>query len=81
MNLIPVLILGVSFALGFPVAFSLIISVIPYFIMDPYISLNVIIQRLISSSESISLMAVPFFITAGTIMNYSGISSRLMSLA
>lgn len=81
MNLFPVLLLGILFALGFPVSFALIVSVIPYFIADPYISLNVIIQRLISSSESISLMAVPFFITAGTIMNYSGISSRLMSLA
>ncbi|PKL12639.1 MAG: C4-dicarboxylate ABC transporter [Spirochaetae bacterium HGW-Spirochaetae-8] len=81
MNFFPLLILGVSFALGFPCAFALILSVIPYFILDPYISINVVVQRLISSSESISLMAVPFFITAGTIMNYSGISSKLMGLA
>ena len=81
MNLIPVLILAICFMLGFPCAFSLILSVIPYFILDPYISINVVIQRLVSSSESISLMAVPFFITAGTIMNYSGISAKLMALA
>jgi len=81
MNLIPVLILALSFMMGFPCAFALIICVIPYFIFDPYISINVVVQRLISSSESISLMAVPFFITAGTIMNYSGISAKLMSLA
>jgi tripartite ATP-independent transporter DctM subunit len=81
MNLIPLIILAISFMLGLPCAFALIISVIPYFILDPYISINVVIQRLVSSSESISLMAVPFFITAGTIMNYSGISAKLMALA
>lgn len=81
MNLIPLIILTISFMLGLPCAFALIISVIPYFILDPYISINVVIQRLVSSSESISLMAVPFFITAGTIMNYSGISAKLMALA
>jgi len=80
-NLIPLLILAISFILGFPCAFALVISVIPYFILDPYISINVVIQRFVSSSESLSLMAVPFFITAGTIMNYSGISAKLMSLA
>jgi tripartite ATP-independent transporter DctM subunit len=81
MNLIPCLILLICFLIGIPCAFSLILAVIPYFIMDPYISINVIVQRLVSSAESESLMAVPFFITAGTIMNYSGITSRLMGLA
>ena len=64
MNLIPLSILAISFMLGFPCAFALIISVIPYFILDPYISINVVIQRLVSSSESISLIAFPFFISA-----------------
>lgn len=62
MNLVPVIILAVCFALGIPVAYSMCIAVIPYFIMDPNMSATVIIQRMVSNSESPSMMAVPFFI-------------------
>lgn len=81
MNLLPVVILFVCFFMGVPVAFSLIASVLAYFMMDPYLSVSIIAQRLVSSTESVSLMAIPFFVTAGAIMNYSGISSRLMKMA
>ncbi len=81
MNLFPILILAVCFALGIPVAYSMCIAVIPYFLADPYIASSVIIQRMVSNSESPSMMAVPFFIIAGCIMNYSGATSRLLNLA
>lgn len=81
MNLTPLVILLACFLIGLPIGFSLIISVIAYFALDPYLSLTIIIQRMVSSSESVSLMAIPFFVMAGAIMNYSGISSRLMALA
>lgn len=81
MNLTPLLILLVCFFMGFPIAFSLLASVVAYFALDPYMSLNILVQRMVASTESVSLMAIPFFVTAGSIMNYSGISSRLMSLA
>lgn len=80
MNLMPVLLLAICFVLGIPVAFSLIIACIPYFLMDGFISIQVIVQRMVSNAENISLMAVPFFILAGSIMNYSGITKRLMNL-
>ena len=81
MNLIPIIILAICFALGIPVAYSMCIAVIPYFIMDPNMSATVIIQRMVSNSESPSMMAVPFFIIAGCIMNYSGVTTRLLNLA
>lgn len=81
MDILPLIILLICFLAGIPIGFSLIISVIAYFIADPYLPITTIIQRLVSSSESVSLMAIPFFVTAGAIMNYSGITSRLMSLA
>lgn len=81
MDLWPLLILFACFLMGLPIGFSLIISVIAYFAADPYLSFNIIIQRMVSSTESVSLMAIPFFVTAGAIMNYSGISARLMALA
>lgn len=81
MTLWPIAILVFFFALGVPVAFAMVLAVIPYFWLDPYISVSVIAQKLIGNCESISLMAVPFFIVAGSVMNYSGITERLMDLA
>lgn len=81
MDLWPLLILLACFLMGLPIGFSLILSVIAYFASDPYLSFNIIVQRMVSSTESVSLMAIPFFVTAGSIMNYSGISARLMALA
>lgn len=81
MNLLPVFILAICFAAGMPVAYALILSTIPYFIADPYIAASVIVQRVVSNAESVSLMAVPFFIFAGSVMSYCGVTSRLMRLA
>ena len=69
MTLWPIAILVFFFALGVPVAFAMVLAVIPYFWLDPYISVSVIAQKLIGNCESISLMAVPFFIVAGSVMN------------
>ena len=75
------IILVFLFLLGVPVGFALIICTIPYFVSVGSVPMQVIIQRYISTTESISLLAIPFFISAGSIMNYSGITARLMDLA
>ena len=81
MTFLPLIILAICFALGMPVAYAMICCVIPYFIADPYMSANIIIQRMVANSESTSMMAAPFFIIAGAIMNYSGISKRIYDFA
>ena len=63
------------FCFGIPVGFALILCVLPYFMTEGSIPMQVIIQRFIASTESVSLLAIPFFITAGSIMNYSGITT------
>lgn len=75
------ILLLVLFVIGVPVGFALIICVIPYFAVTGAIPMQVVIQRFIASTESIALLAIPFFITAGSIMNYSGITEKLMNLA
>ncbi|MDH4619608.1 TRAP transporter large permease [Brevibacillus sp. AY1] len=70
----------ILFALGVPVAFSMGLASI-FAMMDSGISLQVVIQRVFSSLDSFPLMAIPFFILAGNIMEYSGISQRLINLA
>lgn len=79
-GILPLIILVILFLIGFPIGFALMLCVIPYFAMASGTPMDVVIQRFISSTESTSLLAVPFFITAGSIMNYSGITSRLLDL-
>ncbi len=81
MTLWPVVVVLILFFLGIPCSFAMMMVCIPYFLSDPYISATVITQKLLASCESQSLMAIPFFITAGSIMNYSGISEKLMEFA
>ena len=77
----PMLVVLALFFLGVPCSFAMMIVCIPYFLADQYIQATVVAQKLLASCESQSLMAIPFFITAGAIMNYSGISEKLMEFA
>ncbi|MGB9783430.1 MAG: TRAP transporter large permease [Moorellaceae bacterium] len=67
--------------LNVPIAFTLGISGLMYFLSQTSIPLPVVVQRLVTGTQSFPLLAVPFFILAGHIMNASGITSRLIKLA
>lgn len=69
------------FLLGTPIAFSLFISTFLYFMIGSEQPIMLVIQRLSGGLESISLLAIPFFIMAGVFMNHSGITARLLRLA
>lgn len=43
--------------------------------------LNMILSKMVSAGMNMNLMAIPFFITAGLLMNYTGITSRMMKFA
>lgn len=73
-SFILLLILRVPIALTL-VASSLITGI--YLEIDP----AAIIQRMVGGLNSFSLLAIPFFILAGEIMNEGGISRRLINLA
>jgi tripartite ATP-independent transporter DctM subunit len=68
------------FFLGIPVAFSILLSSFFYILInDINISTLVIPQRMIFGINSFPLMAVPFFILAGELMNSSGITERIFN--
>jgi TRAP-type transport system large permease protein len=81
MNLFWVLagILG-SILLSLPIAFALA-AVAIIIILSQDMSLLIVPQRLYGGVNSFPLLAVPFFILAGQIMNYAGISNELMAVA
>lgn len=75
-----VMLLGL-FLLNVPIAFALIISSLVYILFNDSYSAAILVQRMISGLESVPLLAIIFFITAGILMNYTGITSRMLKFA
>ena len=68
------------FAIGVPVAYSLLIPAVVYLVQQQT-PLYVIAQKMANGVESFPLLAVPFFIAAGELMNTGGVTRRLVNLA
>ena len=80
--LIPVFLVLILYFSSVPIAFALFGSTLFYFLfIDTGTSAILVFQKFVSSTQSFSLLAIPFFIMAGSIMNYSGISEKLMEFA
>ncbi|GAF63378.1 C4-dicarboxylate transport system permease large protein [Bacillus sp. TS-2] len=71
----------IFFILGVPVAVGLGLSTVLALIVAGDMPLLVVAQRLFVSLDSFPLLAIPLFILAGVIMEYGGISQRLINLA
>ncbi|MFC0561668.1 TRAP transporter large permease [Halalkalibacter alkalisediminis] len=69
------------FILNVPIAFALIVSTAVYFLFTDAFSSTVLIQRLVGGVESVPLLAIVFFVAAGILMNYTGITSRMLRFA
>ena len=81
MIFLPIIIFFILLCIRVPVAFSIAIGALTFFILDDGIPTYIFVQRLISPTLSFPLLAVPFFIMTGVIMNHSGITKRIMNLA
>lgn len=79
--LIMVILLLVFMFFKVPVFISLFAASAVYFILTPGINPAVFAQQAITGTESITLLAIPFFVAAGALMNYAGITSRVVALA
>jgi len=68
--------------LGTPIGFALGIAALAVFIkMDSPVLLNMVPQRYFAGLDMFTLMAMPFFILAGEMMNKAGITHRLVGFA
>lgn len=81
MALVLFILLMVLFLINVPIAVALGLASTLVFFLDGNVSLIVIIQRMFNSVDSFPLMAIPFFILAGKLMESGGISRRLIHLA
>ncbi|TMW72261.1 TRAP transporter large permease [Alteribacter natronophilus] len=81
MLLVLVIALILLFIVGVPIAFALGISSTIAVWYGGTMPLESIITRMFSSLDLFPLMAIPFFILAGSLMETGGISRRLINLA
>ncbi|WP_426289559.1 TRAP transporter large permease subunit [Ensifer adhaerens] len=68
-------------ALGVPIAFALIISGVALMLFLGLFDAQIVAQNVLNGADSFPLMAVPFFLLAGEVMNTGGLSRRIVALA
>lgn len=71
----------VFLVMGMPIAFVIGIAGFAFFFSQSMLPFEGAVQMIVLQSQSFAFLAVPFFIFAGNLMNVSGITSRLLSLA
>lgn len=66
--------------IGVPVSFSIGISCVLFLVTNGYPPVTILVQRMVGGAQSFTLMALPMFVFAGSLMAY-GSTPRLMRLA
>jgi len=64
-----------------PISFALAGSTAFYIMFNDSVPDAVLIQRMVGGIESVPLLAIVFFIAAGILMNYTGITKRMLNFA
>lgn len=80
-TIFPIIVLLVLMFLKIPVAYSMLAATISYLIFCPDTpDVAMMIQKMVTANSSFTFLAIPFFVCAGVVFEYSGITRRLMSL-
>jgi len=78
---VAVIVFLILLLLGMPVAFSIGISGLSFFLVTPGIPYTIVVQKALATTQSFTMLAIPLFIFAGNLMNNTGITKRLIKLA
>lgn len=70
-----------TMALGLPIAFSLILTGVALMLSSGQFDATLVSQKMIEGTDSFPLLAIPFFLLAGELMNAGGISKRIVNFA
>jgi tripartite ATP-independent transporter DctM subunit len=70
-----------AMALGMPIAFALIVCALALMIWLGNFDSQIVAQNLIIGADNFQLLAVPFFLLAGELMNVGGLSKRIVAFA
>ena len=67
--------------LNMPLGFAIAISSITYYVVETSLPYSIAVQRMVTATQSFPLLAIPFFVLAGNLMNATGITRRLVGFA
>ena len=82
LSILPIIIALVLYFTGIPIAYALFAAALTYFgFIDTTTMPYLLMQKFVTATQSFPFLAIPFFIMCGSIMNYGGISARLMDFA
>ncbi|MFT3963509.1 TRAP transporter large permease subunit [Propionivibrio sp.] len=73
--------LCIAMFIGMPVAFALLVCGVSLMIHLNSFDVQILAQNLVSGADNFPLMAIPFFMLAGEIMNKGGISQQIVKVA
>ena len=69
------------FAINVPVAFAITLATFAYFFIANDLSPVFAVQRMIGGADNVPLLAIPFFMMLGSVLNCTGITTRLLILS
>lgn len=70
-----------AMALGMPIAFALLVSSVALMWHLDIFDAQIIAQNFIAGADNFPLLAIPFFMLAGEVMNVGGLSRRIVNVA
>jgi tripartite ATP-independent transporter DctM subunit len=70
-----------AMAIGIPISFALLVSGVAMMWHLDLFNAQIVAQNLIGGADSFPLLAVPFFLLAGELMNQGGLSRRMVEFA
>jgi TRAP-type transport system large permease protein len=70
-----------AMALGMPIAFTLIVCALALMLWLGNFDSQIVAQNMIIGADNFQLLAVPFFLLAGELMNVGGLSKRIVAFA
>ncbi|MBI2771288.1 MAG: TRAP transporter large permease subunit [Burkholderiales bacterium] len=70
-----------AMGLGMPIAFALLVCAVALMVSQGQMDATILSQKLIEGADSFPLLAIPFFMLAGELMNAGGISKRIVAFA
>ena len=70
-----------AMALGIPIAYALLACGVALMVHLDLFDAQILAQNVINGADSFPLLAVPFFMLAGEIMNVGGLSQRIVNFA
>ncbi|MFN9584320.1 MAG: TRAP transporter large permease subunit [Pseudomonadaceae bacterium] len=70
-----------AMAIGVPISYALILCALAMMYHLDLFDAQIVAQGLVNGADSFPLMAVPFFMLAGELMNAGGLSKRIVNMA